>query len=63
MNKNLRNAKHPKKNGGTKSILRKKSKNKTNKTKKHVQWDSSVVSPKQKEGRSRSRTKTQLQNK
>ena len=60
MNKNRKSHKRSNRKGGTKSILRKDSKD--NKTKKRVQWDPSVVSPKQKLGRTRSRTKAQSKN-
>lgn len=52
--------KHHKK-GGTRSILKKynNNKNKTEKTAKKVQWAESVISPKRKLGRTRSRTKSQ----
>jgi len=61
MNKNRKSCKRSNRKGGTKSILRKGSKE--NKTKKTVKWASSVVSPKQKLGRTRSRTKAQSGNK
>lgn len=61
MNKIRRSKKRAIRKGGTKSILRIASKD--NKTKKSVRWASTVVSPKQKLGRTRSRTKAQTQNK
>lgn len=61
MNKSRKNCNRKSRKGGTKSILRKGSKE--NKTKKSVKWASTVVSPKPKLGRTRSRTKAQLQNK
>lgn len=61
MIKNRKTNKRNQRKGGTKGILRKT--DASNKTKKRVQWHSTVVSPKPKLGRTRSRTKAQSQNK